>query len=82
MRLPTAILLAEPSYGVKSTVHADDADVIGAAGQRRGHRPAIARWIVDVVVGLVDALLLRIPTDKVQAAGTSGGPGHFAAWQW
>jgi hypothetical protein len=75
-----AILLDKPSYGVKSAVHADDADVIGAARQRRGHRPAIARWIVDVVIRPVDALLC-IPTDKVQTAYAFGGPGHFATWQ-
>src|SRR5882724_3270367 len=59
------VLLDEPSYGVKSAVHADDTDVIGAPRQRRGPRPAIARWIVDVVIGPVDALL-RVPADKVQ----------------
>jgi hypothetical protein len=75
-----AVLLDEPSYGVKTAVHADDTDVIGAARQRRGHRPAIARWIVDVVIGPVDALL-RLPADKVQMAHTFGGPSHFAAWQ-
>ena len=75
-----AVLLDEPSNGVQPTVQDGNTDVIRTARQRCGCRPAIAGRIVDVVIWPVD-VLLRVPTDQVQAARMCCGPGHFATGQ-
>jgi hypothetical protein len=62
--------------GVQTPLHADDAEVIGSTRQWCGRGPAIARGIIDVVVGPINTLF-RIPTDEVQTPCTFGPIGVF-----